>query len=232
MISRFSLAAALTACCVSGAVAQQPGNCTGVGFDVKRPLVVSTVTAKPRANFVKSAWEDAACPADSADCQRKAYLVPGDLVLTGAVLGPYTCVAYQSPRARKPDWTSGWMQSLALSPVAPMASPRLSDWIGTWSHPGGEITIARGKDGALKIDGEHFYSGVQNVQTGGIDAEAVKPDGGILAFADDGRVAFDKAEEGSCRVRMQRLREYLVVEDDGGCGGVMVTFTGLYRRKR
>jgi hypothetical protein len=30
---------------------------------------------------------------------------------------------------------------------------------------------------------------------------------------------------------MQRIGPWLAVEDNGACGGVMVTFTGLYRRK-
>jgi hypothetical protein len=30
---------------------------------------------------------------------------------------------------------------------------------------------------------------------------------------------------------MQRIAELLVVEDNGRCGGSMVTFTGFYRRK-
>jgi hypothetical protein len=30
---------------------------------------------------------------------------------------------------------------------------------------------------------------------------------------------------------MQRFAELLVVEDDGRCGGSLVTFTGFYRRK-
>ena len=64
---------------------------------------------------------------------------------------------------------------------------------------------------------------------GAIGAEA-KPEQGILAFADEGKIAFDKASEGSCKVRMQRVGALLLVEDNGGCGGSMVTFTGLYRR--
>jgi len=72
---------------------------------------------------------------------------------------------------------------------------------------------------------------------------------GILAFAEDA-AGFDRAEEGSCRGRMQRVdllfehdpfrkpvptfRDHalLLVEDNGHCGGSMVTFTGLYRRGR
>jgi hypothetical protein len=30
---------------------------------------------------------------------------------------------------------------------------------------------------------------------------------------------------------MQRIDALLVVEDNGGCGGELVTFTGFYRRK-
>ena len=32
----------------------------------------------------------------------------------------------------------------------------------------------------------------------------------------------DEAEEGSCRVRMQRVGEKLLVEDNSGCGGAAV----------
>jgi hypothetical protein len=53
-----------------------------------------------------------------------------------------------------------------------------------------------------------------------------------IAFADDGSVPFEKAEAGGCRVRMQRIERSLLVEDNSGCGGAGVTFTGLYRRKK
>ena len=33
------------------------------------------------------------------------------------------------------------------------------------------------------------------------------------------------------RVRMQRAGALLMIEDNTGCGGAGVTFTGLYRRK-
>jgi hypothetical protein len=62
-----------------------------------------------------------------------------------------------------------------------------------------------------------------------IDATAT-PARGLLEFADDGTAAFD-SNDAECLVRMQRIDALLVVEDNGGCGGVMVTFTGFYRRK-
>ena len=87
------------------------------------------------------------------------------------------------------------------------------------------------KNGAVSIKGEGFYQGAQNVQTGELDAVA-KPDNGMLQFADDGSEPFDKAKDkAECLVRMQRVADLLVVEDNGGCGGVSVSFTGFYRRK-
>src|SRR5262245_8608413 len=59
-----------------------PNVCRGVDFDIKRPLVASRISARPHVNFVKGADDDAACPADNNACRKKAYLVPGDLVLT------------------------------------------------------------------------------------------------------------------------------------------------------
>jgi hypothetical protein len=52
----------------------------------------------------------------------------------------------------------------------------------------------------------------------------------MIAFVEDGSVPFDKAEDGQCMVRMQRVGIWLLVEDNEQCGGSMVTFTGLYRR--
>jgi hypothetical protein len=231
MIGRLGLALAFIALGGLSALAEsKPGDCNGIDFDAKQPLVVAKIAAKPRIHYVKSAWENAACPANLKPCKGKAYVLKGDLVLTGKTHGPYTCVAYQSPRDRKQIWTNGWIASSVLSPVAPRPSPRLSDWIGTWIHTGGEISIGKGKSGKLTIKGEQTYPAALNVHSGVIEAQ-VKPTDGILAFADDGGVAFDKASEGDCLVRMQRIGALLLVEDNGACGGSMVTFTGLYRRK-
>jgi hypothetical protein len=231
MTGRLALAVALSALSAAAALAEsKPGDCTGIDFDAKQPLAAAKIIARPRIHYVKSAWEDATCPADSETCKGKAYLVAGDLVLIGKTQGAYTCVAYQSPRARKQIWTNGWILSSAFSRVAPMPSPRLSDWIGTWVHTGGEISIRKGQGGGLAIKGEHTYPAAMNVHSGVIAAQ-VKPANGMLAFADDGAVAFDKVSEGDCLVRMQRIGALLLVEDNGACGGSMVTFTGLYRRK-
>lgn len=94
-----------------------------------------------------------ACPAHTAACQKKSYLVAGDLVLLGKTQGDFTCVDYQSPLATKQVWTIGWLPSAALTPVAPMLAPKTSDWVGTWYHPGGSIEIKSGKRDILDVEG-------------------------------------------------------------------------------
>jgi hypothetical protein len=111
-----------------------------------------------------------------------------------------------------------------------MPSPQPADWIGTWQQPGGRVEITRAKSGKLHVSGEMIVPGARDVHTGEIDADVV-PDKDMLAFADDGSTPYDKADKAECRVRMQRVGAQLMIEDNAGCGGAGVTFTGLYRRR-
>ncbi len=210
--------------------AYDPANCNGAGWDDKRPLTVSKVTARPHVNFVKSPYDDgftaAACPAATKACRKRTYLVTGDLVLVGQTRGDFTCVSYQSPLAKKQVWASGWLPGAALTPIAPMASPKMSDWIGTWRHPGGSIDIKSGDGDKLQVEGEMVVPTARDFHNGGFKAR-VMPQNDTIAFTDDGT---SYGEE--CQVRMQRIGPWLMVADNAGCGGVGVSFTGLYRREK
>jgi hypothetical protein len=214
--------------------ALDPKNCNGVYWDDKRPLVVNKVIANPRVNFVKSPYDDgftaASCPADTEACRRTSYLVRGDLVLIGKARNEFTCVVYQSPLAEKQTWAMGWVPTSALQTVASNPHPRMSDWIGKWRHPGGRIEIKKVGDSKLKIEGNMTIPTARDFHTGQIEA-LVTPQNDTIAFVDDGAIAFEKTNEGECRVRMQRIGPLLLVEDNDGCGGAGVTFTGFYRRK-
>jgi len=217
----------------SGLAEENAGDCFGIGFDVTHPVTIAKIIAdRPQVHFVKNASDDAACPAEREACVAPSYLIPGDLLLVGKTRGAYSCASYQSATDRGQRWTVGWLPSASLTPVQPARAGETADWIGRWIHAGGAITITRGRRGSLRIRGEHVYPAAQNVHSGLIGAEA-KPAHGLLQFADDGSVRFDAAnsEAGGCLVRMQRIAELLVVEDNGHCGGSMVTFTGFYRRK-
>ncbi|MGB6348764.1 MAG: hypothetical protein WBG10_01930, partial [Pseudolabrys sp.] len=212
-----------------GVRADDANICLGADFDAQRPLIAAKITARPHVYLIKGADDDPACPSLKDVCQEQAYLVPGDIVLSGRTQGAFTCVSYQSFHTRMPDWTNGWLPTSSLSRVAPMRAPKAADWIGSWSHPGGTISISLGTGGKLSIAGEHTYAAKLNVHSGVLGAD-VQPAQGMIAFAEDGSVPFDQAPDGSCLVRMQRIEAWLLVEDNMECGGAMVTFTGIYRR--
>lgn len=232
--ARLAAAALMLLAAPYGAPAEEaPGDYRGVDFSVAHPVAIAKIiAAEPQLHFVKSTVDDAACPAAAAACQEPAYLLPGDLVLIGKSHGDFSCVSYESPAARKAQWTNGWIETAGLTPVKPSTAPARADWLGNWAHAAGHLTIALAKHGRLAIRGEAFYAAAQNVHTGVVAATA-EPAAGVLQFADDGSAAFDKAsdDKGFCLVRMQRVEKFLVVEDNGSCGGVLVTFTGFYRRR-
>jgi len=227
------LAVVLSAGPASAYDAYDPHNCNGIEWTGTRTLVASKVIAKPRVNFIKSPYDDdfkaGSCPADTEACRKNSYLVTGDVVLTGRIRETFTCVSYQSPKAKRQAWTTGWLPNAALEPVKPMPAPKLADWLGTWSHPGGDIEIKRDGD-KLSIEGEMVVPTAHDAHTGEIAAR-VTPGIDTIAFIDDGSAPFEQ-DGGGCRVRMQRVGPWLMVEDNDGCGGAGVTFSGLYRRQK
>jgi hypothetical protein len=212
-----------------------PRNCIGVDWDEKQALSVAKVTARERVNFVKSPYDDElkanTCPAATVACRKKSYLVGGDLVLVGRTQGDFTCVAYQMAVRKPRTFTEGWLPSAALTPVTPTASTKMSDWIGSWEHPHAGIEIKPGGiGGRLQIEGEAVFPTAHDFHNGAISAQ-VMPKNDFIAFMDDGWMPFETACEDACKVRMQRIGPYLLVQDNGGCGGAGVSFTGLYHRK-
>jgi hypothetical protein len=217
------VAVTLGAMLSQAAADEKPGDCIGIDFDVSHPAAIAKLaTGKPHVNFIKSSWEDAACPADGESCQQQSYLVPGDMVLIGKTNAAFTCVSYQSAADPQQRWTNAWLPATSLTPVTPLSARERADWLGAWVHAGGEIDITSAANGGVTIHGEAIYRAAQDVHNGVIDATA-KPEQGI--------VAFDKAGTDACLVRLRRAEALLVVEDNGHCGGVDVTFTGFYRRK-
>jgi hypothetical protein len=74
----------------------------------------------------------------------------------------------------------------------------------------------------LHVDAGILVPTARDFHNGDFQGDAT-PKGDTLSFAD--------GYDDGCRVRMQRIGPWLLIEDNGGCGGAGVTFTGLYRRK-
>lgn len=155
---------------------------------------------------------------------RKAYVLPGDLLVAEETRGGFTSVTFVDRRGKP---SSGWIETAALRSV-PTPAPTRAGWTGHWSYGDAEIEITPGKArGSLHVAGNATWGGhdPERVRTGGIhigdfDGE-VRPSGDRLSYADG---------YGICTVRMRLLGPYLLVEDNGECGGANVRFTGTYRR--
>jgi hypothetical protein len=95
----------------------------------------------------------------------------------------------------------------------------------------GEITILRGNGALLSLSGEATYAMTpDNVRTGELEAEKLKPNASMLAFISGDEIPFDQAKEGDCAARIGCVGEFLVTEENGFCGGTGVSITGLYHR--
>jgi hypothetical protein len=118
-----------------------------------------------------------------------------------------------------------------MTPVEPMARPSRSDWLGRWVRPGADIRIAPVGRNRVTLRGRAVASAPQHGHAGIVSAVA-QPSQGLIAFADRGHIPFDKADlDVDCLMRMQRIETLLVVEDNGRCGGALVSFTGFYKKR-
>jgi hypothetical protein len=229
------VAQAETRYCLTGPVAN--------GEDV--PLRLLRVRDnEPRTHFV--ADHDASrpnCPGPGEACKRRGFLLPDDVVIAGPEINGYNCVTYIAPDVKKVKGkiaeTNGFLPSGALS-IVPLPPPKPEDWLGTWTRiEEGEITIKALAGGKLRVDGEATFGARDPervkrgaVNLGSLEGEAM-PKGNTIALGDghDGTknpLSLDMG--GECLARLRLYGRYLVVEDNLGCGGMNVSFVGVYVR--
>lgn len=198
-------------------------------------------SASPRVHFHESRSDaKKQCPADTDACKRKGFLVSGDDVLIGPAFGPFFCVGYIAPNARKvkgkfPE-TTGFVLAKDIERLPPLQT-KTADWLGTWSRAAeAEITIMQVAGGKLRFKGEASLGALDEerakrgaVRTGEFEGEAA-PQWGAVGIGPKGFTAeksFGKTQD-ECKVKLRQLGRYLAVEDNGACGGMGVTFSGIY----
>lgn len=230
--------------CFSALADDQP--CFGMQALTADATVVpslATVTPGDRARFVKDSGQ-AGCPNTSAACAMRAFVVANDAVVVTAAAGDYACATFTGPGPKAVS-TSGLLPRarLGVSQAARVNAP--AAWAGTW-RSGDEqtITIKSKRDGGIAVNGDATFgaSDPDRVKRGAINvgniAAEVSIAEGVAAFAmdDDGATKpFDlklPADSDVCRVKLWRLGPYLVAADNLRCGGLNVTFTGVYRKTR
>lgn len=163
--------------------------------------------------------DDRDCP-DGVNCKRKSYVIAGDEVIVQREYLGYSCVWFQP---KKGSETVGWLKSDTIKTRQEAVKPP-RNWVGDWSHHGNEISIKESPGGKLHVYGTAIWKGLgDNVHVGEIDY--LEMPGPSVLKVGDGDNEYD------CRVRLRRLGRYLLVDDNLNCGGVNVSFNGVYVRK-
>ncbi len=213
--------------------AQTPdGHCTGAAFPDQLGIARVAHSAA-KVNFVRGAHSGPTCPSLTEACRDRPFLMAGDVVLTSDKQGDFVCATFVNTRAIE---TIGWLPAAALENV-PVTPPPLAQWHGSWRRIEAQIRIKPAAGGALSIEGTAAWGSHDpdrvargSVRVGEISA-TTKPAGDAVFFSDEPAPSFEKVPESVCAVRMRRIAQYLVVEDNTSCGGMNVSFSGIYVRR-
>ena len=171
------------------------------------------------------------CPALTDKCRRKGYVVPGDLVLMSQSKGLFVYIDY----VKDGEWTAGWILRTTIVEV-PTPPVSFASWIGNWrwrnlDHDSADFEIKRDKrQGFLAVEGFAIWASripgeydKGNLHTGELD-DSARPNGRHIVF---GKRAHDYGE---CQAEMELIGPYLIADDNDQCGGLNVTFSGVYRK--
>jgi hypothetical protein len=142
------------------------------------------------------------------------------VVLAAGEANGFRCVLYVTAKGSR---IANFLPSAALEP-APEGRLDPAFLVGTWKSrdPGAQIILTPGEeDGAIAAEGGAIWEGDRPgaVHMGEFSGEAT-PTGGVLTYRGE--------EENDCEVTIRRRGPYLVVSDNLRCGGVNVTFSGVY----
>lgn len=170
--------------------------------------------------------EGGRCP--GSICRRDDVLDPGDEVIVSSVYDGWACVFRPDPKAA--DGVSrervGWVAARSLKIGTPIHNPRLEDWLGKWEYQArkdyqwANVELRPGKaPGTLFVEGVALGYGGNVPHTGSLE-DLVKVKRNLASFN----------ERGICRGMMFLLGDWLVAMDNMGCGGLNVTFGGVYHR--
>lgn len=215
--------------CVSTPVlAQIEGNpenwCRG-GFFTRdsedfKIAVVKKMSGKKvkRSYFFNDERED--CPGGNG-CETKSYVVPGDEIIINREFNGFGCGWFSTPKS---GGFVGWLKLEDLEYKKLPASYSLQNWLGEWRDGSSTISFTNNKlKGWLNVLGDATWTGLgDNVNVGALDNRA-EPNNGVLNYAEGD-------DDYECKATMRLVGKYLLVADNMKCGGLNVTFSGVYMR--
>ncbi len=90
-------------------------------------------------------------------------------------------------------------------------------WVGVWQNEWAKITIESTDANQLHLQGNAIWGPEANPHFGGFDVTAV-PENGLVVNESDG-----------CQIAVRVVGDFLIAADNHACGGMNVTFNGMYR---
>jgi hypothetical protein len=199
---------------------EDDGSCrNGMFAEENENFGLARVIGRGSARF----YEDMGiCPAQSAACLQKSYVVPGDRVVTGRSKGAFVCAYFPN----KGGGSAGWMLRARLAPIPANPSPPLSVWLGRWENFDDWVVFRR-KGHQLAVEGQAYWPSASpslKERPGGPNmGEIVGPV----------QVSGNRAFEPQCKVSFHLLGDILVIADPTReCDGMNVAFTGVYLRSK
>jgi hypothetical protein len=206
---------ALISVAAQGAFASEAGNppdwCRNGAFATDQDNL-RLVRALRRTNFLLDSGQKRGCPQAGAPCSLgDLHANASEELLINSDIPGFVC-AY-SPK----DGDGGWIakSDIVIEKRQPTIRPSLNTWTGHWKDFDDRIDIARWHQ-VLMFDGHASWARQHFGSFGG----TALPNGATAEIEDD-----------SCKVSMLLFGRYLVVHDNGECGGMNVSFTGVYTRR-
>lgn len=231
--------AAVLVISASGTAAFAADFCSGVPALALSPdFQPSVATTKGKQTLLRGG-DTKGCPGSGAECATRRVVPEGQPVVVVSEAGDFACAVFTTSGS-KTSTMSGFLPKSGLSAVVPSTASKAADWYGNWSAGPEQSIIIKADPRGIAIEGSASWgaSDPERAKRGGVNtgeiAAKLAVDGPSLTFTmgeDDETLPFTPDDESySCGVKMWRLSAYLIVSDNGNCGGHNVTFTGAYRK--
>ncbi len=155
--------------------------------------------------------------------RQKTYLVSGDVIFAGPPNRGFRCVYYGRSNGKI---VAGFIPVENLEAMAEDNGMSVDFLIGTWKYESDSIEIKTAAAGQVTGDGQAYYQTAETVNEGAFSARAP------LAAGQKELVFREGNDESSCVVKLHRRGPYLVASDNNNCGGLNVSFNGIYTKAR
>lgn len=166
--------------------------------------------------------DEEGCPAETGQCKKKSYVIAGDKLIINSVKEGWACAWFPGKKRE----TVGWVKANQLK-LSSVASVDNSAWLGNWRFYDNSIKISH-VNNKMQVAGEAFWygavvAGERVVHMGNLSGE-------LRINTTHARLADEGDTEYGCAADFTQLGAYLVVSDNGNCGGANVSFSGIYTK--